>query len=119
MRKVVFFSLSSSPSSSPSSSSSSAAHPFLTEHDPVSMCLSLAGSWRGLASEELVEPCFAAHRGGGEGVNPANCGAVCSKCGVQQGGERDPSKFMPLCEGEEKGCGVSELEGRNNPFTFR
>lgn len=32
--------------------------------------------------------------------------SVCLKCGVQQGGKQGPSKFMPLCEREEKGCGV-------------
>lgn len=31
---------------------------------------------------------------------------VCLKGGVQQGEKQDPSKFMPLCEREEKGCGV-------------
>ena len=43
---------------------------------------------------------------------------VCLKCGVQQGGKQDPSKFMPLCEREEKGCGVRSWRNRIIPFTF-
>lgn len=44
--------------------------------------------------------------------------SVCLKCGVQQGGKQDPSKFMPLCEREEKGCGVRSWRNRIIPFTF-
>lgn len=43
---------------------------------------------------------------------------VCLKCGVQQGEKQDPSKFMPLCEREEKGCGVRSWRNRIIPFTF-
>lgn len=43
---------------------------------------------------------------------------ACLKCGVQQGEKQDPSKFMPLREREEKGCGVRSWRNRIIPFTF-
>lgn len=47
--------------------------------------------------------------GGREWVNPTNCDCV-FKMWCSAGGKQDPSKFMPLCEREEKGSGV-EVEG--------
>lgn len=55
-------------------------------------------------------------RGGSGLIQPIV--SVCLKCGVQQGGKQDPSKFMPLCEREEKGCGVRSWRNRIIPFTF-
>lgn len=59
------------------------------------------GGWRGVGGG-LIQPIV----------------TVCWKCGVQQGGKQDLSKFMPLCEREEKGCGVRSWRNRIIPRTF-
>lgn len=79
----------------------------LTEHDPVSMHLCWLPAWLGLSSPLACS----VRRWGGcrEWVNPTNCDCV-FKMWCSAGGKQDPSKFMPLCEREEKGSGV-EVEG--------
>lgn len=45
----------------------------------------------------------------GGGVNPTNCDCV-FKMWCSAGEKQDPSKFVPLCERQEKGSEV-EVEG--------
>lgn len=80
----------------------------LPEHDPVSQHLlgRVAGSTAALPAA-----------GPASGLIPPIV-AVCLKCGVQRGEKQDPSKFMPLCEREEKGCGVRGAGNRIIPCAF-
>lgn len=86
----------------------------LTEHDPVSMHLRRPLALNGRVAESTAALPAA---GPASGLIPPIV-SVCLKCGVQQGEKQDPSKFMPLCEREEKGCGVRSAGNRIIPCAF-